>query len=89
MSIKTTVRRSSPSHYVTFLDSPRLSRMDRNSRSVSQPRGKRDSSVSSAYGGGTFYWHFFTAQLNDAIDHLNVTIFLAIFAQKRTFVTGV
>merc|ERR1719414_1788667 len=32
-------------------DSPRMSRMDRNSRSVSQPRGKRDSSVSSAYGG--------------------------------------
>merc|ERR1711981_1379827 len=32
-------------------DSPRLSRLDRNSRSVSQPRGKRDSSVSSAYGG--------------------------------------
>lgn len=29
-----------------------MSRMDRNSRSVSQPRGKRDSSVSSAYGGG-------------------------------------
>ena len=33
-------------------DSPRLSRMDRNVRSVSQPRGKRDSSVSSAYAGG-------------------------------------
>jgi len=26
--------------------------MDRNVRSVSQPRGKRDSSVSSAYAGG-------------------------------------
>ena len=41
-----------------FLDSPRMSRMDRSARSVSQPRGKRDSSVSSAYGqnggaGGT------------------------------------
>jgi hypothetical protein len=33
-------------------DSPRLSRLDRNVRSVSQPRGKRDSSVSSAYAGG-------------------------------------
>ena len=35
-----------------------MSRMDRSARSVSQPRGKRDSSVSSAYGqnggaGGT------------------------------------
>ena len=28
-----------------------MSRMDRSARSVSQPRGKRDSSVSSAYGG--------------------------------------
>ena len=34
------------------LDSPRMSRMDRSMRSMSQPRGKRDSSVSSAYGGG-------------------------------------
>ena len=33
-------------------DSPRLSRLDRGVRSVSQPRGKRDSSVSSAYAGG-------------------------------------
>ena len=31
-------------------DSPRSSRMDRSGRSMSQPRGKRDSSVSSAYG---------------------------------------
>ena len=30
-----------------------MSRMERSSRSVSQPRGKRDSSVSSAYAGGT------------------------------------
>ena len=41
--------------YIALLDSPRMSRMDRNSRSVSQPRGKRDSSVSSAYGGGISY----------------------------------
>ena len=34
-------------------DSPRSSRAaDRSGRSMSQPRGKRDSSVSSAYGGG-------------------------------------
>ena len=46
----------SPDFCVTLLDSPpRMSRMDRNSRSVSQPRGKRDSSVSSAYGGGIFF----------------------------------
>jgi len=46
----------SPDFRVTLLDSPpRMSRMDRNSRSVSQPRGKRDSSVSSAYGGGIFF----------------------------------
>ena len=63
--------------------------MDRNSRSVSQPRGKRDSSVSSAYGGGTLYWQLFTAQLNDSIDQINVTIFLAVFAQKHTIVIGV
>eukprot|EP00092_Neocalanus_flemingeri_P035023 GFUD01038111.1.p1 GENE.GFUD01038111.1~~GFUD01038111.1.p1 ORF type:complete len:1437 (-),score=321.88 GFUD01038111.1:947-4795(-) len=31
-------------------DSPRSSRVDRTTRSMSQPRGKRDSSVSSAYG---------------------------------------
>merc|ERR1719233_1976791 len=31
-------------------DSPRSSRLDRTNRSMSQPRGKRDSSVSSAYG---------------------------------------
>lgn len=31
-------------------DSPRLSRADRSTRSISQPRGKRESSVSSAYG---------------------------------------
>ena len=41
-----------PAICIAILDSPRMSRMDRNSRSVSQPRGKRDSSVSSAYGGG-------------------------------------
>ena len=47
---------TSPDFRVTLLDSPpRMSRMDRNSRSVSQPRGKRDSSVSSAYGGGIFF----------------------------------
>ena len=33
------------------VDSPRMSRIDRSTRSISQPRGKRDSSVSSAYGG--------------------------------------
>ena len=42
---------------VPFLDSPpshssRYSRLDRTARSISQPRGKRDSSMSSAYGGG-------------------------------------
>merc|ERR1711976_839325 len=36
-------------------DSPRMSRMDRSMRSMSQPRGKRDSSVSSAYGGGDMH----------------------------------
>ncbi|XP_059087795.1 patronin-like isoform X3 [Tigriopus californicus] len=40
-------RRQSQAHD----ESPRVSRLDRNTRSVSQPRGKRDSSVSSAYGG--------------------------------------
>ena len=50
--IKLSVLPASPALYVAILDSPRMSRMDRNSRSVSQPRGKRDSSVNSAYGGG-------------------------------------
>ena len=39
--------------YDFVLDSPssRVSRLDRTARSVSQPRGKRDSSITSAYGG--------------------------------------
>jgi len=44
-------RRGSNAYLDEATDSPRLSRMDRNVRSVSQPRGKRDSSVSSAYAG--------------------------------------
>ena len=42
-------KKSNP--YLNEEPSPRMSRTDRGSRSASQPRGKRDSSVSSGYGG--------------------------------------
>ena len=43
-------RRGSTANLEDALDSPGRSRADRSARSMSQPRGKRDSSVSSGYG---------------------------------------
>jgi hypothetical protein len=49
-----------------------MSRVDRNARSVSQPRGKRDSSVSSAYAGGNH------SHLILKINYKNVVQFILI-----------
>ena len=51
-SVSSSSRRGSTAFIQDENDSPRASRAaDRSVRSMSQPRGKRDSSVSSAYGG--------------------------------------
>jgi hypothetical protein len=68
-----------------------MSRMDRNSRSVSQgPRGKRDSSVTSAYGGGIFYGLLYNfPQLNRRLELILVSRTIIIFtAHKRTIGVG-
>ena len=88
--IKLSLIPASAALYVAILDSPRMSRMDRNSRSVSQPRGKRDSSVSSAYGGGIFYGLLQNfLGLNRQLELISVSRTLIIFtAHKRTIGIG-
>ena len=69
---------------IAILDSPRMSRMDRNSRSVSQPRGKRDSSVSSAYGGGILWSLRSIPKLSQQLKtNIGVTIHFIIFLHNE------